>query len=81
MGAQMRKLMQATGQAVPETKPILEINPGHPLIARLAAETDDTRFADLARLVFDQAHLAEGGQLADPGGFVQRLNRVLLGTP
>ncbi len=79
MGAQMRKLMQATGQAVPETKPILEINPGHPLIARLAAETDDTRFADLARLVFDQAHLAEGGQLADPGGFVQRLNRVLLG--
>jgi len=79
MGAQMRKLMQATGQTVPETKPILEINPGHPLIARLAAETDDARFADLAQLVFDQAHLAEGGQLADPGGFVQRLNRVLLG--
>ena len=45
----------------------------------LDAETDDARFADLARLVFDQAHLAEGGQLSDPGGFVQRLNRVLLG--
>ena len=80
MGAQMRKLMQATGQEVPQTKPILEINPGHPLLARLAAETDEARFADLAQLVFDQAHLAEGGQLADPGGFVQRLNRVLLGT-
>jgi molecular chaperone HtpG len=80
MGAQMRKLMQATGQSVPETKPILEINPGHPLLARLAAEPDAARFADLARLVFDEAHLAEGGQLADPGGFVQRLNRVLLGT-
>jgi molecular chaperone HtpG len=79
MGAQMRKLMEATGQAVPESRPILEINPGHPLLARLAAETDDARFADLAQLVFDQAHLAEGGQLADPGGFVQRLNRVLLG--
>lgn len=79
MGAQMRKLMEATGQAVPGVKPILEINPKHPLMARLAAESDEQRFADLARLVFDQAHLAEGGLLADPGGFVQRMNRVLLG--
>jgi molecular chaperone HtpG len=79
LGAQMRKLMQATGQAVPESKPILEINPVHPLLQRLDAEQDEARFADLARLIFDQASLAEGGQLEDPGAFVQRLNRILLG--
>ena len=78
MGAQMRKLMQATGQAVPDVKPILEVNPTHPLLVRLAGLTDEVRAADLAQLVFDQAHLAEGGQLEDPGGFVQRLNRILL---
>ncbi|MBM4220845.1 MAG: molecular chaperone HtpG, partial [Gammaproteobacteria bacterium] len=79
LGAQMRKLMQATGQAVPDSKPILEINPAHPLLKRLDAEQDEARFADLARLIFDQASLAEGGQLEDPGAFVQRLNRILLG--
>jgi molecular chaperone HtpG len=79
LGAQMRKLMQATGQAVPESKPILEINPAHPLLQRLDAEQDEARFADLARLIFDQASLAEGTQLEDPGAFVQRLNRILLG--
>lgn len=79
MGAQMRKLMQATGQAVPDTAPILEVNADHPLLKRLEAETSDDRFADLARLILDQAHLAEGGQLDDPGAFVQRMNRVLLG--
>ncbi|MCL4792600.1 MAG: molecular chaperone HtpG, partial [Gammaproteobacteria bacterium] len=78
LGAQMRKLMQATGQAVPESKPILEINVAHPLLRRLDAEQDEARFADLARLIFDQASLAEGGQLDDPGAFVQRLNRILL---
>jgi molecular chaperone HtpG len=71
--------MQATGQAVPESKPILEINTAHPLLRRLDAEQDEARFADLARLIFDQASLAEGGQLEDPGAFVQRLNRILLG--
>jgi molecular chaperone HtpG len=79
MGAQMRKLMQATGQTVPDAKPILEVNPAHPLLLRLAGEMDEARFADLALLLLDQAHLAEGGQLEDPGAFVQRLNRVLLG--
>ncbi len=79
MGAQMRKLMQATGQTVPEAQPILEVNPAHPLLLRLASETDEARFADLALLLVDQAHLAEGGQLEDPGAFVQRLNRILLG--
>ncbi len=78
MGAQMRKLMEATGQAVPGSKPILEINPGHPLLARLAGLPDDEAFADLAQLLLDQARLAEGGQLDDPGAFVQRLNRILL---
>jgi molecular chaperone HtpG len=79
LGAQMRKLMQATGQTVPETKPILEINPAHPLLQRLDEQQDAARFADLAQLIFDQASLAEGGQLEDPGAFVQRLNRILLG--
>ena len=79
MGAQMRKLMQATGQTVPDAQPILEVNPAHPLLQRLAGEMDEARFADLALLLVDQAHLAEGGQLEDPGAFVQRLNRVLLG--
>ncbi len=79
MGAQMRKLLQSTGQSVPEAKPILEINPEHPLLVRLAGESDTARFADLAQLLVDEAHLAEGGQLADPGAFVQRLNRLLLG--
>jgi molecular chaperone HtpG len=79
LGAQMRKLMQATGQTVPETKPILEINPAHPLLQRLDEQQDEARFADLAQLIFDQASLAEGGQLDDPGAFVQRLNRILLG--
>ncbi len=79
LGAQMRKLMQATGQTVPETKPILEINLAHPLLRRLDEQQDEARFADLAQLIYDQASLAEGGQLEDPGAFVQRLNRILLG--
>ena len=77
MGASA-KLMQATGQSVPDVAPILEINPAHPLLVRLAGESNEARFDDLAQLLFDQAHLAEGGQLPDPGDFVQRLNRILL---
>ena len=78
MGAQMRRIMEAAGQAVPDTKPILEINPGHPLLKMLDAEADEDRFADLASVVFDQANLAEGGQLDDPAGYVSRLNKLLL---
>ncbi|MEO1078190.1 MAG: molecular chaperone HtpG [Pseudomonadota bacterium] len=78
MGAQMKRIMEAAGQAVPDSKPILEINPSHPLIDRLDGESDEDRFADLARIVLDQANLAEGGQLADPAGYVERLNRLLL---
>jgi molecular chaperone HtpG len=78
LGAQIAKLMQATGQSVPVSKRILEINPAHPLVARLAAQSDETRFADLGRLLYEQALLAEGALPEDPGAFVQRLNRVLL---
>ncbi|MDP5069774.1 MAG: molecular chaperone HtpG [Congregibacter sp.] len=78
MGAQMRRIMEAAGQAVPESKPILEINPTHPLINRLDTESDEDRFGDLARIIFDQASLAEGGQLDDPAAYVERLNRLLL---
>lgn len=78
MGAQMRRIMEAAGQEVPETKPTLEVNPQHPLIQRLDAESDEDRFADLTRIVFDQANLAEGGQLPDPAAYVERLNKLLL---
>ncbi|MEC7803585.1 MAG: molecular chaperone HtpG [Pseudomonadota bacterium] len=78
MGTQMRRLMEASGQTVPPSLPIFELNPDHPLICRLADESDDQRFKDLARVLFDQASLAEGRQPEDPGAFVQRLNRLLL---
>jgi len=78
MGAQMRRIMEAAGQAVPESKPILEINPTHPLVEMLDQEQDEDRFADLASVIFDQASLAEGGQLEDPAAFVARLNKLLL---
>jgi molecular chaperone HtpG len=78
MGAQMRRIMEAAGQKVPDSKPILEINPRHPLVERLDREADEERFADLGRILFDQASLAEGGQLDDPAAYVDRLNRLLL---
>ncbi|MFT6295379.1 MAG: molecular chaperone HtpG [Glaciecola sp.] len=78
MGAQMRKIMEASGQAVPETKPIFEINPDHALVIKLDTEQDENRFADLVRILFGQAQLAEGGQLDNPGEFSSRLNKLLL---
>jgi molecular chaperone HtpG len=78
MGAQMRRIMEAAGQEVPESKPILEVNPAHPLAQMLDKEVDEDRFADLASIVFDQANLAEGGQLDDPAAYVSRLNKLLL---
>ncbi|NQX89824.1 MAG: molecular chaperone HtpG [Halioglobus sp.] len=82
MGAQMRRILEAAGQDVPQSKPILEINPTHTLAKRLDREADEDRFADLAHIVLDQATLAEGGQLHDPAAFVSRLNTLLveLGT-
>ncbi|QFU76055.1 molecular chaperone HtpG [Halioglobus maricola] len=78
MGAQMKRIMEAAGQAVPESKPILEVNPGHPILEMLDGEQDEDRFADLAGIVFDQANLAEGGQLEDPAAYVAKLNKLLL---
>ena len=78
MGAQMRRIMEAAGQAVPESLPTLEVNPAHPLVEMLDQEPDEDRFADLASVIFDQALLAEGGQLDNPAAFVTRLNKLLL---
>ena len=78
MGLQMRRIMEASGQSVPDTKPIFEINPDHPLVKKLDKEPDEDRFADLISVLFDQASLAEGGQLDDPGAFTARLNILLV---
>ena len=78
MGAQMRKIMEASGQEVPETKPIFEINPDHALVIKLDTEQDEDRFYDLVRILFGQAQLSEGGQLDNPGEFSSRLNKLLL---
>ena len=78
MGAQMRKIMAAAGQQVPESKPIFEINVEHPLVRRLESETGEERFAELSRVLLDQATLASGEQLKDPGSYVGRLNKLLL---
>ncbi len=78
MGAQMRRLLEQAGQAVPASKPTIEVNPEHPLIEKMDQEADEDRFADLAHVVFDQASLAEGGSLKDPGAYVKRLNKLLL---
>ena len=78
MGAQMRRIMEAAGQAMPDTKPTLELNPEHPLVVKLDQEADEERFADLTKVLFDQSLLAEGGQLTDPAAYVSRLNKLLL---
>ena len=78
LGVQMRQILEASGQKVPETRPVFEFNPSHPLIARLDNEADTDRFADLAHVLFDQAALAAGETLKDPASYVQRLNKLLL---
>ncbi len=78
MALYMQNLMKQAGHDMPSNKPILEVNPTHPLIERMEAETDDEQFADWADIVFDQALLAEGGQLEDPAGFVNKLNKLML---
>jgi molecular chaperone HtpG len=77
MGEQMRKIMQAAGQAVPETKPILEVNMQHPLVSKLDAEADEDAAGRLARILFDQAALSAGRPLENPAEFVQELNRLM----
>jgi len=78
LGAQMRRILEAAGQKAPAARPILEINPAHPLLQRMEATVDEAAFNDLSLLLFDQSTLAEGGQLSEPAAFVQRLNRLLL---
>jgi len=76
MSGNMARMLKAAGQKVPESKPILEINPQHPVVIRLKAESE--HFDDWAAVLFDQALLAEGGQLDDPAGFVKRINHLML---
>ena len=78
MGLEMHRILQAAGQKVPEVKPIFEINPEHPLIKRLHGISDDAVFAEWAIVLFEQAMLAEGGQLENPADFVRRVNQLLL---
>ncbi|MDA8679233.1 molecular chaperone HtpG [Luminiphilus sp.] len=78
MGAQMRRMMEAAGQALPESKPTMEINIEHPLLQRLDQEADEDRFADLSQILLDQAFLAEGSALEDPASYVARLNKLLV---
>jgi molecular chaperone HtpG len=78
LGAQMRRILEAAGQKVPVAKPVLEINVKHPLLQRIEATGEAAAFDDLSMLLFEQATLADGGQLAEPAAFVQRLNRLLL---
>ena len=78
LNPQVRRMIEASGQALPESKPILEINVEHPLVNRLAGEAEDQRFATLASILLDHALLAEGTQLANPAEYVQRMNTLLL---
>ncbi len=76
MSGHLQRLLKAAGQKTPESAPILELNPHHPLVTRL--KSDERDLADWAQLLFDEAMLAEGGSLNDPAAFVQRVNRLLL---
>jgi molecular chaperone HtpG len=78
LGTNLERILKEAGQEIPNSKPILEINPGHPMVVRLNEKTDSTEIADWGQILFDQAHLAEGGQLEDPAAYVKRLNKLLL---
>lgn len=78
MAMHLQHMLKSAGHQLPETKPILEINPDHPLVTRLQAESDESRFNDWSQVLFDQALLAAGGRLDDPAAFVARLNDLFL---
>ncbi|MCP4284294.1 MAG: molecular chaperone HtpG [Gammaproteobacteria bacterium] len=78
MSANLQRVLKQMGQDAPETQPILEVNPTHPLVERMDQEADEDVFADLAKILFDQATLSEGGQLNDPSAFVHRLNKLIV---
>jgi len=77
MSRTMERILKEAGQNFPSSKPVFEINPNHPLIGKLKNEADETRFADLTLILFDQAVLSEGGQIDDPAAFVHKLNNLL----
>lgn len=78
MSGNLERMLKAAGQQVSGSKPILELNPEHPMVAKLKDEQNDEQFADWTSILFDQALLAEGGQLDDPASFVKKLNAMLL---
>ncbi len=78
MGAHMERILEAAGQSIQRSKPVFEVNPEHPLVRLMADEQDEERFADWARILFDQAVLAEGAKPRDPGAFVRRLNDMMM---
>ncbi|MCL1037712.1 molecular chaperone HtpG [Shewanella submarina] len=78
MSSQMIKLMQAAGQQIPESKPVFEVNPNHPLVQRLNDEQDEQAFGDWANLILQQAQLSEKGNLADPSSFIKLMNKMLV---
>ena len=78
LAPQLRRMLEASGQELPESKPILEINIQHPLVLRLSAEVDNERFSQLSNIVLDHALLAEGAQLSNPAEYVRRINQLLL---
>ena len=78
MSMNLSRMLKAAGQEVPNTDPILEINKDHPIVRKMASESDDERFSDWSSIIFDQAMLADGGTLNDPAAFVGRLNKLIL---
>ena len=80
MALHLQRLLEQAGQDVPDSRPVLELNPDHALVDKLASETDDGRFNDLSLVLFEQALLSEGASLADPAGFVRRVNDLMLHT-
>jgi molecular chaperone HtpG len=78
LSTNLERMLKAAGQPVPASKPILELNPTHPIVRRLADESDPVKFNDWSQILFDQATLAEGGQIDDPAAFVKRLNDLML---
>lgn len=78
MSANLERILKSAGQKIPENRPVFELNPEHPLVLRLKDEADESQFTGLTQVLFDQALLAEGGQLDDPASFVKRMNELLL---
>jgi molecular chaperone HtpG len=78
MAMHMQRLLKEAGHAMPSSRPVLEINPDHPIVKKLKLEKSKKKFDDWSNILFDQAILAEGGQLEDPASFVAKLNKMLV---